>query len=129
MSFIGKSRAYNRLSKSFRGFFLMLQNTIIEYEDEDPEEIVYALAYVARTQILDPIEKYGWGMGNVIFIQDMPKTKMKLGEAIQITVLAMVEFAEGWGLEDEVDEILNKGPLFSSVEANIPPYVMSLINF
>ena len=85
------------------------------------------LAYVACISIFDRTKAYGWPEDAKIVVTEISRSRITLGYAVAQTVGRIEALATQFDLEDEVTEIMGKGPLFYEVERDIPDHIKSKI--
>lgn len=125
MNFFQKAIEYNKLAKAFNGCYLMLQPLIDKALYSNIREDLFTLAYFARIDIIDRMEKINYKMTTRIVVPMMPGNNKTLEYAYFQTISNIISLARINGYSDEIKDILDKGELFYEMENNIPNNIKS----
>ena len=122
--FLRKGRELNDLAKSFNGFNIMLKEFLQNIE-ANPSQLHYGddlltLAYIATVGINDKMEDYEISMMGKIMIPTIERGFITIAYAYQQTVGKMLLASDLLAMTEEVNEIMDKGALFYTIEKGIP---------
>lgn len=127
MNFFKRALEYNNLAKSLNGIYQMLNDTIRKRNQINISEDLLVIAYISRVEIIDRIAIYRWSGNTRIIIPMMPGTNKTLDYALTQTIDRLVMIGNEIGIEEEIEDVLNKGALFYRIENEIPESIKKII--
>ena len=115
MGLFEKLREFNKLSKSFGKVYEMIEKIEFKSVTGNISNDYLFLAYLARVEIIDRMEKYKWNPKSKIMIAEM-KSVSTIEQAYYQTIHTIIKKSIEIGNSDSVSEILDKGDMFYEIQ-------------
>ena len=127
LNFLKAGIEYNNMAKSMNGMNVMLQEItrgIANSYDPHGEfaEGLLTIAFVARRGVYDRLEKFNWPITGKIVVPTIDRAKITLAYALQQTVGKLHLIAAELDMTSEIEEIMDKGPLYHKLDNLLPEH-------
>lgn len=120
MRFFKSGIDLSKIAKAIDGLNLMIKEVTprIEraYDYSEFKEEICVLAYIARRDIIELIEDNNWSMDIKIMVSSFDERRITLISGYSQTVAQIQQIADNIGFHDIVEEIMNKGDAYYSLE-------------
>ncbi len=108
-----------------------VKHLLDEYEYDDDVSYLLASAWICKVGVLDMIEKNNWAPNYIVFVPiNGHQTKMTMMEVQLTTITRLMNKVKNTGdkeLEDKIDDILDGGPAFYEITAQLPQEMKDVI--
>ena len=122
---------FNNLAKSMNGMNFLLKELIpkLEHSIDDTEfsADILLLAYISRKGIMDRMEQYKWPLTSKIVVPSIDRGRITLLYAYTQTVGRLYIIANELGLSESVQEIIDRGESYYTLESSLPYHIKEKI--
>jgi hypothetical protein len=118
------------LSKSINALHIQMNEFLQLYwnnpEPSEYKEDFLVHAYVAQKGVIDRMYRNGWSTNSEtgIYVPVLDLKLVPLGSTVLITIEKLRSIAMTLDMEEQLDEIMNKGPIYYEVERIIPKDIL-----
>jgi len=130
-NFLKKGREFNKLAKSFNGMNIMIEDILPNLErnpnQDEFGETILVLAYIATRGVNDRLEENDISMMAKIIVPTIKRGYITVTYAYQLTVGKLFAIANLLEMDEQVNEIMDKGPAFYQLENTLPQEIINNI--
>jgi hypothetical protein len=125
LNFFKAGIEFNKLANSFGEMYLKINNLQPLFEKSEADLLrlkdnykleILSLAYFANKEIIDRMDKYGWGLEAVFRVNEISPNKITIMNAWSLTITKLHMLIGLFELQNEYEDIQNNGPLCSIIE-------------
>jgi hypothetical protein len=123
------TKDFAAMSNSFDAVHQMIQEIAPKFDSaidkSEFKEYFCALAYMCRAGIMDRLEKYEWPLTSEVFVPSISNKNVTIYVALTKTKYVVLTAGAMVGAMNEINEIMNKGELFHTLDRRMPVQIKS----